>query len=388
MSNGLIQSNSIKILFPIHMGTGWLGGVNYYKNLFQAISMVNDSNVEIYIPDNNPDELNEYANIISYKKDLKYRITKILNLISLKKFDKNAYFTNRFMNFDIISHSNPIDKQKVISWIPDFQHIYLKDLFSEEEIIQRNSIFKKCAEEASLVILSSKDAQDDFNRLYPEYVNKSRVLNFVSYVNPNIYDISENVAKIIKEKYNLPIKYFYLPNQFWQHKNHIIVFKAINYLKQKGINIQLICSGYMQDYRNKDYLDNVLLKYIKENHLENNIHFLGVIPLDDVFYLMRNCVSIINPSLFEGWSSTVEEAKSMGKNMILSDLNVHKEQNPPESKFFKREDFIDLANIMQSDWENLNSEPNYALENSARTNLNKRMIEFGKNYLNIVKELI
>ncbi len=36
--------------------------------------------------------------------------------------------------------------------------------------------------------------------------------------------------------------------------------------------------------------------------------------------------ALINPSQFEGWSTTVEEAKSLGVKMLLSDLEVHKEQ--------------------------------------------------------------
>jgi glycosyltransferase involved in cell wall biosynthesis len=41
---------------------------------------------------------------------------------------------------------------------------------------------------------------------------------------------------------------------------------------------------------------------------------------------MRASTALINPSLFEGWSTTVEEAKSTGTPMILSDLGVHREQ--------------------------------------------------------------
>ena len=68
----------------------------------------------------------------------------------------------------------------------------------------------------------------------------------------------------------------------------------------------------MDDYRNKDHVDE-LKNYISTCGLENNIRLLGFIDYNDLFYFMRHCVSIINPSLFEGWSTTVEEAKSLGK---------------------------------------------------------------------------
>jgi glycosyltransferase involved in cell wall biosynthesis len=54
---------------------------------------------------------------------------------------------------------------------------------------------------------------------------------------------------------------------------------------------------------------------------------LGLIPHEYIPALIRSCAALINPSTFEGWSTTVEEAKSMGTPMILSSLRVHREQS-------------------------------------------------------------
>jgi hypothetical protein len=35
---------------------------------------------------------------------------------------------------------------------------------------------------------------------------------------------------------------------------------------------------------------------------------------------------VLTPSLFEGWSTSVEEAKALEKQMILSDTPIHREQ--------------------------------------------------------------
>lgn len=61
---------------------------------------------------------------------------------------------------------------------------------------------------------------------------------------------------------------------------------------------------------------------------------------------MRNSISVINPSFFEGWNSTVEECKSIGKNIILSNLNVHLEQDPPGAIFFDPNNAEELADIL------------------------------------------
>jgi glycosyltransferase involved in cell wall biosynthesis len=54
----------------------------------------------------------------------------------------------------------------------------------------------------------------------------------------------------------------------------------------------------------------------------------------------------INPSLFEGWSTTVEEAKALGKFIILSDIKVHREQNPKDAVYFNAKDSVDLVEKM------------------------------------------
>ena len=49
--------------------------------------------------------------------------------------------------------------------------------------------------------------------------------------------------------------YFFLPNQFWQHKNHGVVVEALRQLPAK---IKVLCTGSMDDYRDKTYVPNLL----------------------------------------------------------------------------------------------------------------------------------
>jgi len=104
-------------------------------------------------------------------------------------------------------------------------------------------------------------------------------------------------------------------------------------------------------------------------------------------YFYRNAVSVINPSLFEGWSSTVEEVKSIGKNIILSNLEVHREQYPPGGVFFNPHDHNELSEILESKWKNSEGGPDYDLEKKAKIILKRRIKRFGENYQKIVHEV-
>ena len=372
----------IKIYLPRSNGSGWLGGVNYFKNLLFALSLVNNNEIIPYPARNNPEELFEHANKfhkIDFAKH--YLISKIFK----KKIDKIDIIKKKV---DVFSHCyKPYDGVCSICWIPDFQHLYLPDMFSKEELKERDDTFREIAQKATLVILSSNDALNDYKKFAPEYTGKARVLNFVSYINPKIYDLTDEKSNTIKAELDLPKKYFYVPNQFWKHKNHITVLKAIAHLKKQGIEIKVVFSGHKNDYRDNCFYDEIV-KFIEKNNIAENVKILGVVKLEEVYYLMRNCISIINPSLFEGWSTTVEEAKSLGKNIILSDLNVHREQNPPNALYFSALDYAWLAEILKNKWENGSCGPDYELEKAAKNSMQTRMKEFGETYKSILYEAI
>ncbi len=191
--------------------------------------------------------------------------------------------------------------------------------------------------------MSSNSAKEDFKINHLDYIDKVRVVHFVSQPSNKKSSPDNNSNKYISGKF------FYLPNQFWAHKNHIIVFKALKILKEKGIDIQLVTSGLMQDYRKNNHIE-PLLSFVKENNLSDNIKFLGLIPYVDVLQLIKDSIAVINPSLFEGWSSTVEESKSVGKLVILSNILVHIEQSPRNSKYFDPNNEQELALILEQVW--------------------------------------
>jgi glycosyltransferase involved in cell wall biosynthesis len=73
-----------------------------------------------------------------------------------------------------------------------------------------------------------------------------------------------------------------------------------------------------------------------------------MVPNEHVYALLQGCAALINPSLSEGWSTTVEEAKSSGTPMILSDLPVHREQAADRAAFFDPKSCDQLADLLRT----------------------------------------
>ena len=78
---------------------------------------------------------------------------------------------------------------------------------------------------------------------------------------------------------------------------------------------------------------------MKYNNLFKFYKYLGTVTFKEVLSLIYHSVAVIQPSKFEGRSSTVEQAKSMGKKIILSNIDIHKEQNPLRGKYFSPDNF-------------------------------------------------
>ena len=378
----------IKVGFIGAISKEWMGGLNYFKNLLYAISILEDKKLEVIVfvgkkTDNEIKNMfKKYATVIEHpmfdRKSLQWFAWKIFY-----KIFGSVYFLDLLFkkyNIQVLSHSDMVGFKscKTVNWIPDFQHLHLPDMFSIKEIRERNRIFLEIIKKSDKIVLSSYDALKDFNIFAPEYSEKVDVLQFVSQPDHRYFYLGENEKNILLEKYNLPQEFFYIPNQFWKHKNHMAVFEVIRVLRDKHIQVNIVCTGHMKDYRNIGHM-NIIKEFISINNLDANIKLLGLVDYEDVFALIKFSKAVINPSLFEGWSSTVEECKSVGKNMILSDLGVHKEQYP-EATFFIRNDIESFQNILK----------NYVpLEMCYDTeDLKARTENFGRRYLNIVQEIV
>ena len=182
----------------------------------------------------------------------------------------------------------------------------------------------------------------DLEEFYPNYNTNVQIVHFaVTHPKYDHLDIDQ-----LKLQYQLSSDYFFAPNQFWAHKNQITIINAVAELKQQGINVVVAFSGKENDNRNPEYFPR-LKKVVEENGLSENIKFLGFLDREVQLQLMNHSKAIIQPSLFEGWSTVIEDAMAMNQNIIASDLEVNKEQLGETGIYFERLNHSELANILK-----------------------------------------
>ena len=337
----------------------WIAGTYYIENIIFALnSLSNDQKPLLLIYAQSEELFSQLKSKTNYPY-LKYKLTSLkyditedgtnkTGRILLKKRFISKIPPNSFFKIDFI-YPNPdedffskVDQAKKIYWIPDFQEDHIPDFFSKDEIIYRKNRQIQLAQYAKRIVLSSNDAYKDFVRLYPLSKAKTYILPFV--VHKYFVKTDIELIKELLKKYNINGDFILVPNQLWVHKNHKTVLYAVKKLVKEGSTIQLVFTGKENDYRFPNYP--LEIKQIAEElGIQKQAKFIGFIPKVDLENLMIAAKAIIQPSLFEGWSTIIEEAKQYNKFVIASDIPIHLEQleNYPNKVYFSKEDPLNLA---------------------------------------------
>ncbi len=373
----------------------WLGGINYFRNLFLAIATAGHQKVEIYLIVPSDVDGEALKMIVPDPSPVTVVRTKLLQtghpLWGLWRAFRKLFGSElvawpfvRRHRLDVISHSDFFQGTgaTVINWLPDFQHVHLPKMFDSSELANRTSKYEKLARCANKIVVSSEDARRDLLATQPDMEQKARTLRFTSSAPAKYWLLQEADRARILDHYRLERDYFYVPNQFWKHKNHMVLLAAIKLAKERNIRLQVVCSGATLDHRNPTYFDEFQREIVSTGS-EGSIRILGIIPYEDVFALIRFSCAVVNPSKFEGWSSTVEECKSVGKRMILSDIPVHREQLP-QAHLFDPDDPAELAALFELVLTTNETPPSGATELAGINR--QRLSAYGDRYLEIVDE--
>lgn len=324
-----------KIGIIFRYNENWIGGSYYILNLIHSLCLLNDDQKpEIYLLCDSKDDYSMVESETNYpylkgiilpgSKEKWFK--RIFSAGSVKKKIKNleAIFPYPLKPVELYE---PI-KHKII-WIGDFQEKYVPQFFSKEAIANRENLNSKLSKGKNHLVFSSKCALSDFQKFYPDNNCFTYLLQF-AVTHPQIESVK---ADELFAKYEVKAPYFISPNQFWIHKNHNLIIDAFYALKMQGFEYNLVFTGKEFDYRSPDYAEN-LKKKVNELGLSDSIKFLGFIDRRDQLALMKNAKAVIQASLFEGWSTVVEDCKALGCPIILSNLPVHQEQDPELVNWF------------------------------------------------------
>jgi glycosyltransferase involved in cell wall biosynthesis len=372
-----VVSLVIRVGFRLIGGAAWQGGRTYLWNLLHAITAHVADRVQPVLlvrRGEDPGDL-QMPGVEVVTTGVRFARAGRLIKLAIRFDPAESHWLHR-ARIDVLSHAPPVGfTVPTIAWIPDVQHRHLPELSSRRERFARDLLFREALRDAAITLASSENARRDLERFYRPDPARLRVLPFVS--QPRV-TTTIPLAQL-QSKFGLPTRFVHLPNQLWKHKNHALVVEAL----RAAPEVVVVATGPTEDYRHAGIYDQLMAR-VGELGLAARFRHLGLVSFAELISLMRHAVAVVNPSRFEGWSTTVEEAKSLGKRVLVSDLAVHREQAPARASYFGIDDADALATQLRAAWRDYDPAEDARAAAEAAAALPARTRAFAEHYASIV----
>jgi glycosyltransferase involved in cell wall biosynthesis len=227
--------------------------------------------------------------------------------------------------------------------IHDIQQVHFPEFFTPEEHVEREASFAKCVDHATVIQASSRYMAQDFCDHFPK-LDESNVEVIPEGVDIELF-ARDDQEDDVTERYGLPDSFLFTPAQLWHHKNHITTLKALKQLRDGGLSLPWVLTG--AEYSAAEGI----FEFVRENGLEDQIFYLGVVPFEDVIALHHRARFLVTASLYESSSLPVLEAAASGTPIVAGRIPPHEEMAEHlEMRLFAPTDDEELAAVLEEAW--------------------------------------
>jgi glycosyltransferase involved in cell wall biosynthesis len=201
---------------------------------------------------------------------------------------------------------------------------------------QREAFYATVLPRASRVITGTEVGKQQIMRFYGVSERNIRVVPFPVPSSSGVPTPAE--ADGVRTTYDLPETFFLYPAQFWAHKNHINLLRALHWAKANaGAEIHLVFVG--ADKGNEPYVR----KTTESLGLGGQVKFLGFIPERDLIALYKLAFGLVYVSYFGPDNLPPLEAMNFGCPVIAADHDGAREQLQQAAVFVDPSDPVDIG---------------------------------------------
>ena len=350
----------------LHQGDRWwFAGVNYIHTILRQFSLLERPPVSTLLLERGHENL--YAEVegdrISYDGIGSLGLRRRLGRLRRGQWARTlgtAAARSRCNVLFPLQFSPPVElPMPWVGWIPDLQHRVLPDHYDDRERENRDRRFGALLRDAEVVVVSSQASRRDVIAFAPESEERLRVVPFAS-VPPEAW-WADDPARAASEL-GLPERFVLFPAQGWPHKGHDTLLAAL----ARRPEVHLVLTGFDPGDAARGRW---VTEMVERAGLGDRVTVLGFRSRREVFALLRRAVAVVQPSRFEGWSLLVEDAIAAGRPIVLSDLEVHREQCPQHAvpvHWFAPDDDLGLSRALGEAWQTHPSGPQPELAAAGR----------------------
>jgi len=222
----------------------------------------------------------------------------------------------------------------------DLQHLHYPEFFSKDVFRLRERYYRAFCDRASYVCVHAEWTRQDVIKQYGLSVDKVVVIPWGS-----VFDAyktsSMEFIRATANKYSLPAQFFFYPAVTWPHKNHEVIFHALNLMKRQPVTApHVYFTGSTTEHRQK------LDQLARELGVFEQVHFLGFLTPEELQVIYRTATAMVYPSKFEGFGLPLLEAFQAGLPVLSSKASVLPEIAQDGALYFDPNSPQELAQLM------------------------------------------
>jgi len=225
----------------------------------------------------------------------------------------------------------------------DLQHVHLPEFFSPEVRVNRDTVYRRYCTQATRIVVATRWVKDDLQAQYGISPDRIAVVNPAPATDayaPPTRDEAESIAA----RLGLPERFAFYPAQTWGHKNHARLFEALKRLRDRGVDVPLVCSG-----RQNDRFP-IIAERLKQLGMDDRVTFLGFLSPTEIQVVYRRSTMLVFPSLYEGWGLPIIEAFAAGVAVASSNVTSLPKLVGDAGLLFEPTDPVAIAAAIERLW--------------------------------------
>lgn len=326
--------------YTIHV---WHNGTNW-EDFLQRKSIVGHSKDRLKLPAHIQSllrtmeadgEKNDAASAMQKKK-----LSELISLHAMR--ESIEYFAPHIVIFPQMVPGQFVDGACHIGVIHDLMHRYEPDfpeVSAEGQYEARERYFAGAVARCEKLLVDSATGAAQVLESYPNA--RAEQLAVVPFTASR-----ELVRKEpLKPQQDVPEKFFFYPAQFWKHKNHVALARAVIRLKKELPNIHVVLTGTSDK---NGYADFTAL--VKSADISQHFSYLGYVTDEEMVWLYRNAQALVMPTFFGPTNIPPLEAMALGCPVAVSGIYGMPESYGNAALYFDPKKVADIADVMRQLW--------------------------------------
>jgi glycosyltransferase involved in cell wall biosynthesis len=147
-----------------------------------------------------------------------------------------------------------------------------------------------------------------------------------------------------EKRYTLPARFIFYPAQFWMHKNHLRLVRAVHEVKKEFPDIALVLVGS----KNNAFAE--VERTVAELGLQKQVFFMGYVPDEDMPEFYKRARALVMPTFFGPTNIPPLEAFQLGCPVAISGIYGMPEQAGDAALLFDPKSVPEMAAAIGRLW--------------------------------------